>query len=299
MPSYGGPNSGAAGAGAGSQGAAASGAAWGGMHGAGGNSAAAAGGQGPGKWGLLAQHQGSYGPMYSMGGYGGGYGHAGGYGGHHHHHHPHHMGTPAKQLLSAQFMPEGLRQQLQQSNYLTQLQVRRGGDTAAGMAQRGRTPYAVSHLLDVPCDLLLVFGKGASHQRATADGGGQGYTDKVQSAQQMSPASCAAQAVAGHTSPSNLSHPNRNHKHQATPSLSFKPWSASLPCSTRPLLRSRPCPTRSGTATPCTLWRTWLLPSLRGCLLPGGCAPPASRASAAGTGTPTACGWSAASRWEG
>jgi hypothetical protein len=37
------------------------------------------------------------------------------------------MGTPAKQLLSAQFMPEGLRQQLQQSNYLTQLQVSSGG----------------------------------------------------------------------------------------------------------------------------------------------------------------------------
>jgi hypothetical protein len=48
--------------------------------------------------------------------------HAGGYGAHHHHH-PHHMGAPAKQLLSAQFMPEGLRQQLQQSNSLIQVQV--------------------------------------------------------------------------------------------------------------------------------------------------------------------------------
>jgi hypothetical protein len=47
---------------------------------------------------------------------------AGGYGAHHHHH-PHHMGAPAKQLLSAQFMPEGLRQQLQQSNSLIQVQV--------------------------------------------------------------------------------------------------------------------------------------------------------------------------------
>jgi hypothetical protein len=94
------------------------------MHGSGSNAAAAAaqGGQGPGKWGLLAQHQGSYGPIYTVGGYGGGYGHSGGYGAHHHHH----MGTPAKQLLSAQFMPEGLRQQLQQSNYLIQLQVRMG-----------------------------------------------------------------------------------------------------------------------------------------------------------------------------
>lgn len=88
-------------------------------------------GQGPGKWGLLAQYQGSYGPMYALGGYGGGYGHAGGYGAHHH---PHHMGTPAKQLLSAQFMPEGLRQQLQQSNYLTQLQV---GPVGGCCAARG------------------------------------------------------------------------------------------------------------------------------------------------------------------
>lgn len=124
LPSYANASSGAAGAAnAGSQSASAAAAssagAWG-MHGSSSNAAAAQPVQGPGKWGLLAQHQGSYGPIYTVGGYGGGYGHSSGYGAHHHHH----MGTPAKQLLSAQFMPEGLRQQLQQSNYLIQLQVR-------------------------------------------------------------------------------------------------------------------------------------------------------------------------------
>jgi hypothetical protein len=49
----------------------------------------------------------------------GAYGHSA-----HHHHHHHHHGAPGKQLLSGQFMSEGLRQQLQQANYLTQLQVR-------------------------------------------------------------------------------------------------------------------------------------------------------------------------------
>jgi hypothetical protein len=80
---------------------------------------------------LLAQAQGSYG----SGGFG--YGHQGSFGGgpHHHHHHTHHAGAPGKQLLSSQYIPEGLRQQLQQSNYLIQLQVRvRGEGGCAGGA---------------------------------------------------------------------------------------------------------------------------------------------------------------------
>jgi hypothetical protein len=73
---------------------------------------------------LLAQFQGNYqyGASGMAGGPFGGYGHSA----HHHHHHQHH-GAPGKQLLSGQFMSEGLRQQLQQANYLMQLQVRRGG----------------------------------------------------------------------------------------------------------------------------------------------------------------------------
>jgi hypothetical protein len=46
------------------------------QHQGGGGSNMAAAGQGLGNWGLLAQYQGSYGPMYALGGYGG-YGHAG------------------------------------------------------------------------------------------------------------------------------------------------------------------------------------------------------------------------------
>lgn len=76
-------------------------------------------GGGP-KRALLAQFQGNYqyGAAGMAGGHFGAYGHAA-----HHHAHHHHHGAPGKQLLSAQFMSEGLRQQLQQANYLTQLQV--------------------------------------------------------------------------------------------------------------------------------------------------------------------------------
>jgi hypothetical protein len=81
---------------------------------------AAAGGP---KRALLAQFQGNY--QYGAAGMAGGpfgaYGHSA-----HHHHHHHHHGALGKQLLSGQFMSEGLRQQLQQANYLTQLQVRGG-----------------------------------------------------------------------------------------------------------------------------------------------------------------------------
>jgi hypothetical protein len=151
LGSYGNSGSGVAGSGPGS-GAAAGSNAWV-MHGSGSGSMAPSG-QGPGKWGLLAQYQGSYGPMYALGGYGGGYGHAGGYGAHHH---PHHMGTPAKQLLSAQFMPEGLRQQLQQSNYLTQLQVSSSGCCAVVYGDCGGL-VAVMYLAERAFDQCSMFG---------------------------------------------------------------------------------------------------------------------------------------------
>ncbi|WIA17811.1 hypothetical protein OEZ85_009321 [Tetradesmus obliquus] len=81
-------------------------------------------GGGP-KRALLAQFQGNYqyGAAGMAGGHFGAYGHAA-----HHHAHHHHHGAPGKQLLSAQFMSEGLRQQLQQANYLTQLQYTPSGD---------------------------------------------------------------------------------------------------------------------------------------------------------------------------
>ncbi|WIA38117.1 hypothetical protein OEZ86_001478 [Tetradesmus obliquus] len=81
-------------------------------------------GGGP-KRALLAQFQGNYqyGTAGMAGGHFGAYGHAA-----HHHAHHHHHGAPGKQLLSAQFMSEGLRQQLQQANYLTQLQYTPSGD---------------------------------------------------------------------------------------------------------------------------------------------------------------------------
>lgn len=87
-----------------------------GFQGAGRGIAAMSGPMGGPKRALLAEFQGNYGH----------YGAVGGFGGYQQHHvQKHHLGSvPGKQLLSGQFLMDGLRQQLQQNNYLVQLQVK-------------------------------------------------------------------------------------------------------------------------------------------------------------------------------
>lgn len=224
--SYGSSGSGAAGVGSGS-GAASGTNAWG-MHAAGNNSMAA-GGQGTQKWGLLAQYQGSYGPMYALGGYGGGYGHAGGYGAHHHHHH---MGQLAKQLLSAQFMPEGLRQQLQQSNYLIQLQVRFRGPFAGSMDMSRASSAGVPLLVCLQLSLLSSSWQSSSTQQ-------QPTPCHVVAWVQPPTCTCMTHAVSSLFSAA------------STLCRSTHVLPCCL-CSTLPLLMSPPCPTSWATTTRCT-----------------------------------------------